>query len=424
MGDDIAELGNDLYEVLGLEPGSDAKDVARAYKKKSLKHHPDRGGDVQKFLELKHARDVLLDPKKKDAYDKKLSRDAMKHKRQREEHAQRSQQRQRDINKLHRAEKEAEERRKRQKRGTEYSREDLNRFRDSTRARQQEFEDSAANQERPHSDARARESTPCTVTFKWDRRLFSHSDDTLIQSLREYGEIVSVKMKTSSAKVVFASKAAASMKVSPSRLVRALCAACFVLCMWTSAQAVQFDVRRRAEKCLSDEVAQGSLVVIHYNVIGAAKGKSGVSISITDPLRKYMKQDANIDTSADDIHKFSFHADAGGGYSVCFFNANENPVRVMLDFKHGVEAKDYTEVAKREHLMPVEKELRKMEDTVDEIHREMLYMREREAAMRSTNESTNSRVLWFSFFSIAVLLAMGVWQVMYLKRFFKSKKLI
>lgn len=153
-------------------------------------------------------------------------------------------------------------------------------------------------------------------------------------------------------------------------------------------------------------------------------GKSGVSVVITDPLVKYLKQDANVDTSSDDIHKFSFHADAAGSYSVCFYNSQETSARVMLDFKHGVEAKDYTEVAKREHLMPVERELRKMEDAVDEIHREMLYMREREAAMRSTNESTNSRVLWFSFLSIGVLLAMGVWQVMYLKKFFKSKKLI
>ncbi|KAG6576433.1 transmembrane emp24 domain-containing protein 10-like [Phytophthora cinnamomi] len=191
-----------------------------------------------------------------------------------------------------------------------------------------------------------------------------------------------------------------------------------------SLHAVQFDIRRRAEKCLSDEVAQGSLVVVHYNVIGGVRGKSGVSLAITDPLHKFLKQDANIDTSSDDIHKFSFTADAGGNYAVCFVNSNDKPVRVMLDFKHGVEAKDYTEVAKREHLMPVEKELRKMEDTVDEIHREMLYMREREATMRNTNESTNSRVLWFSFFSIVVLLGMGVWQVMYLKKFFKSKKLI
>ncbi|CEG35877.1 transmembrane emp24 domain-containing protein 10-like [Plasmopara halstedii] len=191
-----------------------------------------------------------------------------------------------------------------------------------------------------------------------------------------------------------------------------------------SSDAVQFDVRRRSEKCLSDEVAQGSLVVVHYDVIGGVRGQSGVALSITDPLRKFLKQDTNIDTSSDDIHKFSFTADTGGSYAVCFVNNNDKPMRVMLDFKHGVEAKDYTEVAKREHLMPVEKELRKMEDTVEEIHREMLYMREREATMRNTNESTNSRVLWFSFFSIAVLLGMGIWQVMYLKKFFKSKKLI
>ncbi|DAZ94292.1 TPA: hypothetical protein N0F65_010889 [Lagenidium giganteum] len=176
---------------------------------------------------------------------------------------------------------------------------------------------------------------------------------------------------------------------------------CAYASAWMQADAVQFDVRRRTEKCLSDEVAEGSLVVIHYTVLGVTQARSGVSITITDPQKKYLKQDSNIDTSSDDTHKFSFYADAGGSYSVCFYNTNDNEARVMLDFKHGVEAKDYTEVAKREHLMPVEKELRKMEDAVDEIHREMLYMREREAVMRSTNESTNSRVLWFSFFSIA-----------------------
>lgn len=191
-----------------------------------------------------------------------------------------------------------------------------------------------------------------------------------------------------------------------------------------AALGVQFDIRRRADKCLSDEVAQGSLVVVHYNVIGAARGKTGVALAVKDPRGRLLKQDPDVDTSDDDIHKVTFLAEEGGSYSVCFVNANDAPARVLLDFKHGVEAKDYAEVAKREHLMPVEKELRKMEDTVDEIHREMLYMREREAAMRNTNESTNSRVLWFSFFSIVVLLAMGVWQVMYLKKFFKSKKLI
>ncbi|ETW07128.1 hypothetical protein H310_01760 [Aphanomyces invadans] len=198
-----------------------------------------------------------------------------------------------------------------------------------------------------------------------------------------------------------------------------------VLCMLIgSVQGVQFDIPTRVEKCLSDEVAQDSFVLIQYDVLGNAQGRTGVSVMIQDPLGKYIKEDSDVDVSSGDLHKFSFNAGTAGSFSTCFFNSNEYNVRVSLDFKHGVEAKDYSEIAKREHLMPVEKELRKLEDTVDEIHREMLYMREREAAMRDTNESTNARVLWFSSFSIFVLLAMGLWQVIYLKKFFKSKKLI
>lgn len=200
-------------------------------------------------------------------------------------------------------------------------------------------------------------------------------------------------------------------------LVLLLCAA--------SSHAVQFDVRNWAEKCLSDEIAHGSLVVVHYNVLSGVRGQSDVSLVVTDPQHKFLKQDANIDTSSDEVHRFSFTAGASGIYTVCFVNSHsDKTARVLLELKHGVEAKDYSEVAKREHLMPVEKELRKMEDTVEEIHREMLYLQAREAAMRNTNESTNARVLWFSFLSILVLVGMGVWQVLHLKRFFRSKKLI
>ena len=65
-----------------------------------------------------------------------------------------------------------------------------------------------------------------------------------------------------------------------------------------------------------------------------------------------------------------------------------------------------------------------MEDTISSIHKEMLYMREREESMRDTNESTNARVMWFSVLSIGMLLSLGVWQIVHLKSFFRAKKLI
>jgi len=39
-------------------------------------------------------------------------------------------------------------------------------------------------------------------------------------------------------------------------------------------------------------------------------------------------------------------------------------------------------------------------------------------------ESTHSRVLYFSIFSMCCLLGLATWQVLYLRRYFKAKKLI
>jgi len=93
-------------------------------------------------------------------------------------------------------------------------------------------------------------------------------------------------------------------------------------------------------------------------------------------------------------------------------------------------------------------ELLKLEDSVREVYEEMLYMRQREEEMRNTNglfsllllstdtamelthpyvcnpESTNSRVMWYSVFTIVVLLSLGAAQVWILRRDFKAKKLI
>ena len=44
--------------------------------------------------------------------------------------------------------------------------------------------------------------------------------------------------------------------------------------------------------------------------------------------------------------------------------------------------------------------------------------------MRDTNESTNERVLYFSVISMFVVVGMAIWQVLYLKKFFQSKKLL
>lgn len=59
----------DYYEVLGVAKSASPDDIKRAFRKKAVELHPDRGGDEEQFKELNEAYEVLKDGQKKAAYD-------------------------------------------------------------------------------------------------------------------------------------------------------------------------------------------------------------------------------------------------------------------------------------------------------------------------------------------------------------------
>jgi DnaJ-class molecular chaperone len=61
----------DYYEVLGLTENASSSDIKKAYRKLSLKHHPDRKGDVETFKKINEAYQTLGDPQKRNLYKMK-----------------------------------------------------------------------------------------------------------------------------------------------------------------------------------------------------------------------------------------------------------------------------------------------------------------------------------------------------------------
>lgn len=59
----------DLYSVLGVSRSADTSEIRTAYKQLAKEHHPDKGGDSEKFKELSQAHEVLSDPERRKMYD-------------------------------------------------------------------------------------------------------------------------------------------------------------------------------------------------------------------------------------------------------------------------------------------------------------------------------------------------------------------
>lgn len=69
IADDKEVIGSDLYKVLEVEPTADQGAIKSKYRKLSIKHHPDKGGDPKVFNEIRDAYEVLQDQDQRRYYD-------------------------------------------------------------------------------------------------------------------------------------------------------------------------------------------------------------------------------------------------------------------------------------------------------------------------------------------------------------------
>ena len=70
----ISVFCQDYYQILGVSRNADDQQIKKAFKKLSLKYHPDKNkgnedAARQEFVKIANAYETLLDPEKRKIYD-------------------------------------------------------------------------------------------------------------------------------------------------------------------------------------------------------------------------------------------------------------------------------------------------------------------------------------------------------------------
>ena len=153
-----------------------------------------------------------------------------------------------------------------------------------------------------------------------------------------------------------------------------------------AASALMFYLPPDTRKCLKEEIHKDILVKGDFELTEIAGHHTKMEVVDSKNHILYNKDEAVRG-------KFAFTTDEYDVFQICFEtkvaegSQASTPLakEVHINVKHGVEAKDYENLAKAEKLKPLELELRRLEDLSQDIVSDFVYMKQREEEMRNTN---------------------------------------
>ncbi|RNF07126.1 COP-coated vesicle membrane protein gp25L precursor [Trypanosoma rangeli] len=200
------------------------------------------------------------------------------------------------------------------------------------------------------------------------------------------------------------------------------------LTLWGCAlhvHAFAFDLAATKRRCFVEEVPSSTELRISFAALpGYAQF---LDVVVTGP-----GDHVYYTATAQDRGNFHELIAGGGDFTVCFYSRLAHGVRytegmkrsISVDIRTGSESNDYSKLATKEKLRPIEVELRVLEDAVRSIHSEYLYYKEKEAEMRNANEAMTLKVAWFTGIIILIFVLFSLWELRHLKSYFRKKRLI
>ncbi|MCJ1443760.1 MAG: emp24p/erv25p- protein [Stictis urceolatum] len=210
------------------------------------------------------------------------------------------------------------------------------------------------------------------------------------------------------------------------------------LSLLAPANALYFYMDSTVPKCFFEELPKDTLVVGHFNAemfdprINAYAENRDLRIEISvdeqfDQHHRLVRQTAST------AGKFSFTAADSGDHKICFTPSQAHAggwlsggqvlgtIKMTLDLAIGetsaIESDD------KGKIQDIASKVKDLKGRLEDIKREQIFQREREAEFRDQSEATNARVVRWTLVQLVVLGVTCAWQLSHLRAFFIKQKL-
>ncbi|KAI9190070.1 p24 complex component [Blastocladiella emersonii ATCC 22665] len=194
-----------------------------------------------------------------------------------------------------------------------------------------------------------------------------------------------------------------------SRVAVALCALLAV------AAAMTVRVPPYDQQCFFEDLVHGQIVSVSFQV--GDGGNLDIDFWVSDPDHAIMHI-----VNRESTGTYTFTVAKDGRYSYCFSNQMSSHHEKVVQFS--VTGADVPPVDPKAIVDPVMDVVNELSRDIHAIKEEQQYLVVRERQHRSTAEDINTRVMWWSLFQTAMLVAVCLFQVYYLKHFFEVKRVV
>ena len=174
----------------------------------------------------------------------------------------------------------------------------------------------------------------------------------------------------------------------------------------------KFKLRRLDENCFSEYFPDKTLVI--YKIT-----------STSEKTRFQLRFENEIKVSK--LTKellLPFTTFEGGDYEMCITGLDKNISEIHFTLKYGIDAKDYSSLARSKDLKPIDLALVKLDDRAKDISKGISFSQFKDRNFEKILDKVSSKVIIFSIVIICCMLFVGYLEAIYLKNFMRRRKLI